>query len=66
MRKTNEELDALIADQETLIAVDADKVDVRRGHISRDNSQLIKNRREAIRALESQKEVTTVNLRAGI
>ena len=66
MRKTNEELDALIADQEKLIAVDSDKVDVSRGHISRDNSQLIKNRREAIRALESQKEVITVNLRAGI
>jgi len=66
MRKTNEELDALIADQEALIAVDADKVDIRRGHIARDNSQLIKNRREAIRALESQKGITTVNLRAGI
>ena len=66
MRKTNEELDAMIAQQEALISGDAGKVDIRRGHVSRANSQLVKNRREVIQALESCKEVTTVNLRAGI
>lgn len=66
MRKTNEELDAMIAEQEALISEDAGKVDIRRGHVSRADSQLIKNRREAIKALESLKEITTVNLRAGI
>ncbi len=66
MRKTNEELDNQIAQQEALIPDDAGKVDLRRGHVSRANGQLVKNRREAIQALESQKEITTVNLRAGI
>ena len=66
MRKTNEELDSLIAEQEANIAGDAEKVDLTRGHVSRSNSQLLKNRCEAIRALENQKEITTVNLKAGI
>jgi len=66
MRKTNEELDYMIAQQEVLIPEDSGKVDIRRGHVSRANSQLVKNRSEAIRTLESQKELTTVNLRAGI
>ncbi len=66
MTKKNEELDDLIADQETKIAGDADKTDVRRGHVTRADGQLVKNRREAIRTLESRKEITTVNLRSGI
>jgi len=66
MRKSNEELDALIADQETAIPDAAGAVDVHRGHVSKSNSQLIKNRREAIQLLENQKEITTVNLRAGL
>ncbi len=65
-RKTNEELDALIAEQESRIAEDAGKVDIKRGHVARDDSQLLNNRAEAIKALEARKEVTTVNLRAGI
>ena len=66
MRKTNEELDSLIADQETLIPTAADAVDIRRGHVSKSNSQLITNRREAINILENQKELSTVNLRSGL
>ncbi|MFC1573725.1 hypothetical protein ACFL30_00915 [Candidatus Latescibacterota bacterium] len=66
MRKTNEELDSLIADQETLIPSAADAVDIHRGHVSKSNSQLITNRREAITILENQKEITTVNLRSGL
>ena len=66
MGKTNEELDDLISQQETLIPEAAEMVDVRRGHVAKDNSQLIKNRSEAIKVLESRKELTTVNLRAGI
>ena len=66
MRKTNEELDNLIAQQETLLPEAAEMVDVRRGHVAKANSQLIKNRSEAIKTLESRKELTTVNLRAGI
>ena len=66
MRKTNEELDELIAEQEKLISEAAGMVDLRRGHVARDNSQLIKNRREAIKILEGQKEITTVNLRSRI
>ena len=66
MGKTNEELDNLISQQETLIPEAAEMVDVRRGHVAKDNSQLIKNRSEAIKVLESRKELTTVNLRAGI
>ena len=64
MRKTNEELDALIAGQQELISDAAEKVDVRRGHVAKAYGQLVKNRQEAIRALENQKELTTVNLRA--
>ena len=66
MRKTNEELNDMIAAQQALIADAAGSVDVHRGHISKACGQLIKNRREAIQALENQKELTTVNLRAGI
>jgi hypothetical protein len=66
MRKTNEELDDLISGQEEKIAADADKTDVRRGHVTQANGQLIKNRRDAIQTLESQKELTTVKLRSGI
>jgi len=66
MRKTNEELDSLIAQQEAIITEDADKVDVRRGHVTKAYGKLIKNRREAIQTLEGQKELTTVNLRSGI
>ena len=65
-RKTNEELDNLIAEQESQIAEDAGKVDIKRGHVARGDSRLLENRAEAIKTLESQKEVTTVNLRAGI
>ena len=66
MRKTNEELDELIAEQETLIPEAAGMVDIRRGSVSKSNSQLVKNRSDAIEALERQKELTTVNLRSGI
>ena len=66
MRKTNEELDELIGQQETLITDAAEGVDIRRGHITKENSRLIGNRREAIRLLESQKEITTVDLRSGL
>ena len=66
MRKTNEELDGLIAEQQEHISNDAGKVDVRRGHVAKGNGQLVRNREEAIKALESQKELSTVNLRAGL
>lgn len=66
MRKTNEELDAMIAEQEAAIPDAAGAVDVHRGHVSKSNSQLIRNRREAIKLLENQKEITTVNLRSGL
>jgi len=66
MRKTNEELDNMIAEQEGLISNSAEGVDVHRGHISKSLSQLLANRREAIKLLENQKEVTTVKLRSGI
>ena len=66
MRKTNEELDTLIGEQQENIAESADMVDVHRGHVSKSSGQLVKNRREALRVLESQKEIATVNLRAGI
>lgn len=66
MRKTNEELDTLIAVQQEQLAADAGKVDVRRGHVTRSDGQRVKNRTDAIKALETQKEATTVNLRAGI
>ena len=65
MRKTNEELDEIIGQQQELIAESAGKVDVHRGHVSKAYGQLVKNRETAIRALENQKELTTVNLRAG-
>jgi hypothetical protein len=66
MRKTNEELDALIAEQESQIALDAAKTDIKRGHVARSDGRLVNNRARAIKTLEAQKEVTTVNLRAGI
>ena len=66
MRKSNDELDALIAEQQAMIPDAAGKVDVHRGHVSKAFGQEIKNRQEAIRALENQKELSRVNLRAGI
>lgn len=66
MRKTNDELDTMIAQQQALIPDAAGKVDVRRGHVSKAMGQTVKNRDKAIKALESQKEISTVNLRAGI
>lgn len=66
MRKTNEEIDSLIAGQQEQIGEAAGLVDVKRGHVSKSMGQLVGNRAEAIRALESQKEVTTVNLRSGL
>ena len=66
MRKTNDELDDLIAQQEALISNSVEEVDVRRGSVSKAKGQLIHNRNEAIKLLENQKEVTTVNLRAGL
>ena len=66
MRRTNEELDELIADQESLMAEEAGMVDTQRGNVSKAHGQRVKNRAEAIRALENRKEITTVNLKAGI
>ncbi|MBN1292546.1 MAG: hypothetical protein JXB48_11965 [Candidatus Latescibacteria bacterium] len=66
MRKTNEELEAMIAEQESLISESAEGVDVQRGHVSKSLGQLIRNRSEAVKLLESRKEVTTVKLRSGI
>jgi hypothetical protein len=66
MRKTNEELNTLIHNQQELIAESSGSVDVQRGHVSKAFGQLMKNRKEAITVLESQKELTTVNLKAGI
>jgi len=66
MRKTNEEMDEMIGQQQELLAESAGKVDVHRGHVSKAYGQLVKNREAAIRALESQKELSTVDLRAGI
>ncbi len=66
MRKTNEELDALIGEQEALLSEAAGLVDVQRGHVSRSLGQQIGNRAAAIRALEGGKEMTTVNLKAGV
>ena len=66
MRRTNEELDELIAGQETALADEAGSVDVKRGHVSKSSGQLVANRAAAIKTLESRKEVTTVNLRAGV
>ncbi len=66
MRKTNEELDDMIAVQENLISDAAGMVDVKRGSVAKSFGQMVKNRREAMEALESSKEITTVNLKAGI
>jgi hypothetical protein len=66
MRRTNEELDELIAPHEALIAEEAGMVDTLRGHVSKAYGQRVKNRAEAIHALEGRKELTTVNLKAGI
>ena len=66
MRKTNEELDEMIADQQAKLPEAAESVDVQRGHVSKSMGQLVGNRAAAIRALEDQKELSKVNLRAGI
>ena len=66
MGRTNEELDALIAEQEARLAEEAGMVDTQRGHVSKALGQLAKNRAEAIRTLEARKELVTVNLKAGI
>jgi hypothetical protein len=66
MPKTNEELDALIEEQENLLPEAAGGVDIKRGHVSKNLGQLVKNRRDAIELLESRKEVATVNLKAGV
>jgi len=66
MSKSNQELDALIAEQEERIPEAAEMVDVKRGHVSKSLGRMVKNRREAIEALESRKELSTVNLKAGI
>ena len=66
MRKTNEELDEMITEQGNLIADAAGMVDVKRGSVTKSFGQMVKNRREAVEALESSKEITTVNLKAGI
>jgi hypothetical protein len=66
MRKTNEELDTVIGEQEAQIAEAAGLVDVQRGNVSKALGQQMKNRADAIRALEGQKEMTTVNLKAGV
>ena len=66
MRKTNEELDGLIGEQEALLSEAGGQVDVQRGHVSKSLGQQLRNRAEAIRALEGQKEMTTVNLKAGV
>jgi hypothetical protein len=66
MKKTNEELDELIGEQENLIPESAGLVDVKRGSVTKSLGQTVKNRREAMEALESRKEITTVNLKAGI
>lgn len=66
MSRTNEEIDALIAEQEARLVEAAGMVDTQRGHVSKSFGQLTGNRIEAIRALESRKAVETVNLKAGI
>ena len=66
MMRTNEELDALIAEQEAALAVEAGLADTQRGHVSKALGQLAKNRAGSIRALEGRKAVKTVNLKAGI
>lgn len=66
MRKTNEELDGMIGEQEAQIAEAAGLVDVQRGHVSKSLGQQLKNRAEAIHTLEGQKEMIAVNLKAGV
>jgi len=66
MTKTNEELDGMIAGQEELIPQAAGLTDSTRGHVSRAEGQILKNRIDAINTLESRKELTTVDLKAGI
>ncbi len=66
MKKTNEEIDEMISRQEDLIAESANMVDVKRGSVAKSFGQMVKNRRAAIEALESRKEATTVNIKAGI
>lgn len=66
MRKTNEQIDELIAGQEERITETAAMVDVKRGHVSKAGSQQIENIRKAISTFEGLKELTTVNLRAGV
>lgn len=66
MRKTNDELNDLIGEQQDAIADAAGRVDVHRGHVSKSYGQLVANRRDAISALEAQKDLSTVNLRAGL
>ena len=66
MKKTNEELDELIGEQENLVSDAAGMVDVKRGGVTKSFGQMVKNRCEAIKALDGQKEMTTVNLKAGI
>ena len=66
MTRTNEELDEMIAGQEALIPQSAEMADTTRGHVSRSEGQILKNRIDAIKALENRKEITTVNLKAGI
>ncbi len=66
MRKTNEELDALIGEQTDALHEAAGLVDVQRGHVSKALGQSVRNRAEAIRELEARKELATVNLRAGV
>lgn len=66
MRKTNEEIDTLIAEQQTVLPDAAGRVDVHRGHITKSLGQEVKNRLDTIHALENQKETTTVKLRSGL
>ena len=66
MRKTTEALNDLIGEQQDAIADAAGRVDVHRGHVSKAYGQLVANRTAAIEALEAQKELSTVNLRAGL
>jgi len=66
MRKTNGELDELIGQQQALLPEAGGKVNIHRGHVSKSSGQLVRNRAAAISALESQKELSTIDLRSGI
>jgi hypothetical protein len=66
MRTTDAQLDAMIASQEALVPDAAGEVDVQRGHVARSGGQLLANRREAIRILDSRRELASVKLRAGL